>query len=80
MYDFMRLIISAIALMLTACATSTQPSPTVSPLTVAMCPALTPLADDTFGATARKLVEVAQTYYRCRAAALANYQPDDKGR
>jgi hypothetical protein len=32
---------------------------------------LTPLTDDSFGATAEKLVEVAGIYYECRAAALA---------
>jgi hypothetical protein len=29
-----------------------------------------PLADDSFGATTRKLLEVVEHYYRCRAAAL----------
>lgn len=38
---------------------------------VASCPVLTPLADDTFGATTLKLVEVAGQYNECRAAALA---------
>lgn len=37
---------------------------------VAACPELTPLADDTFGATSRKLVEVAGIYHECREAAL----------
>ncbi len=37
----------------------------------AQCPQLQPLSDDSFGATVRKLVEVSQTYYRCRTAALA---------
>jgi hypothetical protein len=35
---------------------------------VASCPDLTPLADDSFGATTRKLLDVAQTYHECRAA------------
>ena len=52
---------------LQACATSTPPS--VSPLVQAMCPPLTPLDDPSFGATTRKLVEVAGIYYKCRAAA-----------
>lgn len=43
-----------------------------SPLVTASCPMLTPLTDDSFGATAAKLVEVAGIYYECRAAALAN--------
>lgn len=38
---------------------------------VASCPPLTPLSDDTFGATTLKLVEVAGQYAECRAAALA---------
>jgi len=37
---------------------------------VSNCPELTPLADDSFGATKIKLVEVAGIYYKCRAAAL----------
>ena len=57
--------------LLTGCAASMPPSPGPSPLTVASCPSLTPLADDSFGATAAKLVEVAGQYYQCRAAALA---------
>lgn len=38
----------------------------------ASCPMLSPLTDDSFGATAEKLVEVAGIYYECRAAALAS--------
>jgi len=38
---------------------------------------LTPLADDTFAATAEKLVEVAGIYYECRAAALAPHGGGD---
>lgn len=38
---------------------------------MASCPSLTPLADDSFGATAAKLVQVAGQYHQCRAAALA---------
>lgn len=37
---------------------------------VASCPQLTPLADDSFGATTLKLLEVAEQYLKCRAAAL----------
>ena len=37
---------------------------------LASCPELTPLTDDSFGATTRKLLEVAQAYWECRAAAL----------
>ena len=42
-----------------------------SPLVIASCPELTPLTDNTFGATTNKLVEVAGQYYECREAALA---------
>lgn len=42
------------------------------PLVIASCPQLAPLSDDTFGATASKLVEVAGIYYQCRAAAGVN--------
>jgi hypothetical protein len=45
-------------------------SPVPSPLLVASCPPLQPLADDSFGATTLKLEEVAAQYWKCRAAAL----------
>jgi hypothetical protein len=35
------------------------------------CPPLTPLTDDSFGATTLKLIEVAGQYRQCREAALA---------
>lgn len=38
-------------------------------MVTASCPPLTPLSDDSFGATTAKLTEVAGIYYRCRAAA-----------
>ena len=64
--------------LLTACATSTTPFGTSSlqpsPLVVSNCPDLTPLDDDSFGATKIKLVEVAGIYYKCRAAALGSTQ------
>lgn len=42
-----------------------------NPLIQASCPkTLGTLADDSFGATTRKLGEVAKIYYRCRCAAL----------
>lgn len=43
---------------------------------VASCPPLSPLSDDTFGATTLKLVEVAGVYNECRAAALAGKPAD----
>ena len=42
---------------------------------LANCPELTPLADDSFGATTSKLVEVGTQYRECRAAALAGAPP-----
>jgi hypothetical protein len=61
-----------VAILLTGCASSIKPSPTPkNPLLVASCPPLTPLTDDSFGATTLKLVEVAGLYHRCREAALA---------
>ena len=42
-----------------------------SPLVIASCPALSPLTDDSFGATVLKLIEVANQYRDCAAAALA---------
>lgn len=65
-----------VALALSGCSTNpSRPDPQPSPLVVANCPELTPLADDSFGATTLKLVEVAGIYYRCRAAALAASPP-----
>jgi hypothetical protein len=62
-------VIAATAL--ASCSASMPPLPTSpSPLVVANCPSLSPLTDDSFGATTRKLLEVVETYYRCRAAAL----------
>lgn len=61
------------AMTLTACATSTQPSPEKpgpSPLVVASCPKLTPLLGPTFAETTLKLIEIAGLYRECRAAAL----------
>jgi hypothetical protein len=42
---------------------------------VAACPELTPLLDNTFGATTAKLVEVGGLYNECRTAALARSKP-----
>lgn len=42
-----------------------------NPLAIAYCPErLSVLTDDSFGATASKLVEVAGIYHKCRAAAI----------
>ncbi len=65
--------IAIAAMALSSCSASMPPSPTAprpAPLVLASCPALVPLVDDSFGATTRKLLEVVETYYRCRAAAL----------
>lgn len=61
----------AFSLTLTACSLPTRPSSAANPLLAVSCPPLTPLADDTFGATTLKLIEVAGIYHRCRTAALA---------
>lgn len=67
-------IVTAGILML-GCAQSMKPSCPPAQI-LAQCPAtLGPLADNTFGATADKLVEVTGRYYRCRAAALACVTP-----
>lgn len=42
---------------------------------LAQCPQLTPLADDSFGGTALKLIETAGQYHKCREAALACAAP-----
>lgn len=59
------------AIALSSCSASMPPSP-AGPgfLVVASCPELTPLVDDTFGATTIKLIEVAAQYHECRAAVL----------
>lgn len=44
-------------------------------MVIALCPELTPLSDDSFGATTIKLVEVASIYRTCREAALAGHKP-----
>jgi hypothetical protein len=40
-------------------------------LVAVSCPELVPLADASFGATTRKLLEVVQHYHECRRAALS---------
>ena len=76
-----RIFLSAmLVLTVSACSTtrsSTKPGPT--PLVVSSCPELTPLADDSFGTIARKLVEVAGIYHECREAALAGKEQTDGG-
>lgn len=37
---------------------------------MASCPPLHPLADDSFGATSQKLIDVAAQYGKCRRAAI----------
>lgn len=66
-----RLVLSMLsAATLQGCGTlSTRPLPAdPSPLQIAACPRLTPLDDDSFGATTRKLIEVATIYRECRVA------------
>lgn len=42
--------------------------PDTNALCIAECPDLTALQDDTFGSTAKALIDTANTYYNCRAA------------
>jgi hypothetical protein len=58
--------------LLSACASPTMPyGAGPSPLVVASCPELTPMADGAdMGTMLDKLTEVAGTYYVCREAAL----------
>jgi hypothetical protein len=65
---------------LTGCNWSIRPSPGAqpNPLIVANCPELTPLTDDSFGATTLKLIEVSGIYYRCREAALSTGGPTNE--
>ncbi len=73
----MRLTTLTLVLLMCGCSTSAPLSKTSpSPLVIASCPKLTALSDPSFGATARKLIEVAEQYYACREAALAS--PPDK--
>ena len=58
--------------LLASCSSLTKPSSQEpKPLVIASCPELTPLSDDTFGATVQKLITVTAQYYECRTAALA---------
>lgn len=70
MKSLKRLFTGIAVILMSACSTSMPPSQ-VGPslLVVASCPPLTPLSDDSFGATTLKLVEVSGIYYQCRAAA-----------
>ena len=66
-------ILFIVAVTTTACSTMPwhREPPKPNPLITANCPDLTPLSDDSFGATSLKLIEVAGIYYRCREAALS---------
>lgn len=71
---FARTLFTLIAVsLLPACTLPMKPSQDVgpTPLVRASCPELVPLSDDTMGALLSKLVEVANQYRECRAAALA---------
>ncbi len=61
------------ATLLSSCSALIPRSPALQqrPLLVVSCPSLSPLTDDSFGATTIKLVEVSQQYNECRDAALA---------
>jgi len=61
------IVIASIPLL--GCSSSTKPLLRQDPLIVASCPDLTPLSDNSFGATTAKVIEIAGIYYACRAAA-----------
>ena len=61
------LLIAALALASCAAQMPLQPVP-VRPLTVANCPDLTPLEDDSMGAWVLKAMEWAAQYKRCQAS------------
>ena len=61
-------LIAALALASCAAQTPLQPEP-ARPLTVANCPDLTPLEDDSMGSWVLKAMEWAAQYKRCQAAA-----------
>jgi len=59
-----------LCLMLTACSVPVKLD-VGNPVAVSSCPErLSPLVDDTFGATVNKLVEVTGIYFKCRTAAV----------
>lgn len=61
------LIYLLISTQLVGCGYFTK-KPDTNALCIAECPDLTALPDDTFGSTSKKLKEVADQYYLCRAA------------
>lgn len=64
----MKLLIALlISTQLVGCGYFTK-KPDTNALCIAECPDLTALPDDTFGSTSKKLKEVADQYYLCRAA------------
>ena len=65
--------IVSVSILLASCGGSIPrlPANGPTPLVVSSCPKLTPLSDPSFGATANKLVEVANQYRDCREAAMA---------
>jgi len=60
-------LISLISIHITGCSYFTK-KPDTNALCIAECPDLTVLTDDTFGSTAKALIDTANTYYNCRAA------------
>lgn len=60
-------LILAISIHVTGCGYFTK-KPDANALCIAECPDLTALPDDTFGATAKALIDTANTYYNCRKA------------
>ena len=60
-------ILATTILSLSGCGYFTK-KPDTNALCIAECPDVTALPDDTFGSTSKKLKEVADQYYLCRAA------------
>ena len=65
----MKMIVAAmLVLSLSGCGFFAKKPTDQNPLCKSECPDLTALPDDSFGATSKKLKEVADQYYLCRAA------------
>jgi hypothetical protein len=59
------LYIVSVSMMMMGCASSTKPL-VENPVAIVNCPNLTPLTDNSFGATTLKLIEVSNQYYKCK--------------
>lgn len=64
----MKMLLLWFVIVLAGCATA--PAKPGNPLLIIACPDLVLPVDDTFGATTIALTRTAETYYKCRAAAM----------